>query len=54
MILLPEASRVPAPAGPIYMVMRLYWPKEDAVNGTWKDAPIAFVFSERAYVRFWG
>jgi len=35
-----EANWLPAPDGPIYMVMRLYWPKEDALNGTWKPAPI--------------
>jgi hypothetical protein len=36
-----EANWLPAPNGPIYMVMRLYWPKEQALNGTWKPAPIA-------------
>jgi hypothetical protein len=35
-----EANWLPAPDGPIYIVMRLYWPKEDALNGTWKPAPI--------------
>lgn len=35
-----EANWLPAPDGPIYMVMRLYWPKEEALNGTWKPAPI--------------
>jgi hypothetical protein len=38
-----EANWLPAPDGPIYMVMRLYWPKEDALNGTWKPAPIVRV-----------
>jgi len=36
-----EANWLPAPNGPIYMVMRLYWPKEQALNGTWKPARIA-------------
>ncbi|MET0279011.1 MAG: DUF1254 domain-containing protein [Pseudorhodoplanes sp.] len=35
-----ESNWLPAPNGPIYMVMRLYWPKDEALNGTWKPAPI--------------
>ncbi len=31
---------LPAPDGPIYMVMRLYLPKKDALDGTWKPAVI--------------
>ena len=32
---------LPAPAGPFALVMRLYWPKPDALNGTWKaPAPV--------------
>jgi hypothetical protein len=31
-----EANWLPAPDGPIYVVMRLYWPKESGLNGTWK------------------
>jgi hypothetical protein len=38
-----EANWLPALDSPIYMVMRLYWPKEDALNGTWKPAPIVRV-----------
>ena len=38
-----EANWLPAPDGPIYMVMRLYWPKDQALNGTWKPAPIVRV-----------
>ncbi|MEZ4411770.1 MAG: DUF1254 domain-containing protein [Gemmatimonadales bacterium] len=30
-----KANWLPAPNGPIYMVLRLYWPKEEALNGTW-------------------
>lgn len=26
---------LPAPAGPFYMVMRLYWPKTEAYDGSW-------------------
>lgn len=30
-----EANWLPAPKGPFVMAMRLYWPKDDAVNGKW-------------------
>jgi hypothetical protein len=35
-----EANWLPAPDGPIYVVMRLYWPKETALNGTWKPPAV--------------
>lgn len=31
-----EANWLPAPPGPFTVVMRLYWPKPDALNGTWQ------------------
>lgn len=31
-----EASWLPAPKGPFFAAMRLYWPKPDALNGKWK------------------
>jgi hypothetical protein len=31
-----ESNWLPAPNGPIYMVMRLYLPKAEALDGTWK------------------
>lgn len=31
-----EANWLPAPKGPFSLVLRLYWPKPDALNGTWK------------------
>ena len=31
-----EPNWLPAPDGPVYVVMRLYWPKEVALEGTWK------------------
>ncbi|MFO0891464.1 MAG: DUF1254 domain-containing protein [Isosphaeraceae bacterium] len=34
---------LPAPDGPIYVVMRIYWPKEEAVNGTWKPPAVVLV-----------
>ena len=30
------ANWLPAPKGPFVVVLRLYWPKPDALNGTWK------------------
>jgi hypothetical protein len=38
-----ESNWLPAPDGPIYVVMRLYWPKEDSpsiYNGTWKPPAV--------------
>ena len=41
-----EANWLPAPDGPVYLVMRLYWPKESqpsilpAGEGTWKPPAI--------------
>ena len=35
-----EANWLPAPTGPFSMIMRLYWPKEEAVNGTWTYPPL--------------
>ena len=31
-----EANWLPAPPGPFTVFMRLYWPKPDALNGTWQ------------------
>jgi hypothetical protein len=31
-----ETNWLPAPPGPFVMVLRLYWPKAEALNGTWK------------------
>ncbi len=35
-----EANWLPAPDGPFMAVLRLYWPKENALNGTWKNPPL--------------
>lgn len=35
-----EANWLPAPEGPFFMAMRLYWPKEAALDGTWKAPPL--------------
>ena len=34
-----EANWLPAPTGPFFMAMRLYWPKAEAVEGKW-TAPL--------------
>ena len=34
-----EANWLPAPKGPFVMAMRLYWPKEEAVDGKWTAPP---------------
>ena len=35
-----EANWLPAPKGPFSVVMRLYWPKEDALTGKWMNPAI--------------
>jgi hypothetical protein len=35
-----EANWLPAPKGPFSMIMRLYWPKEAAVEGKWERPPL--------------
>ena len=35
-----ESNWLPAPDGPIYMVMRLYWPKAEALDGKWQPPGI--------------
>ena len=34
-----EANWLPAPTGPFSVIMRLYWPKEAALDGTWTAPP---------------
>jgi hypothetical protein len=38
-----EPNWLPAPAGPFYMSLRLYWPKQEALDGTWKLPPLVRV-----------
>lgn len=38
-----ESNWLPAPDGPIYVVMRLYWPKEAALTGSWKPPAVKLV-----------
>ncbi|MGR8960997.1 DUF1254 domain-containing protein [Rhizobium leguminosarum] len=35
-----EANWLPAPKGPFFVAMRLYWPKPEALDGTWKQPPM--------------
>ena len=35
-----ESNWLPAPAGPFALAMRIYWPKPEALNGTWKAPPL--------------
>jgi hypothetical protein len=35
-----EANWLPAPPGPFFAVMRLYWPKPAALNGAWTPPPL--------------
>jgi hypothetical protein len=35
-----EANWLPAPKGPFSIIMRLYWPKDAAVEGTWQQPPL--------------
>jgi hypothetical protein len=38
-----ESNWLPAPAGPVYIVMRLYWPKDQAISGQWKPPALVRV-----------
>ena len=35
-----EANWLPAPKGPFWLAMRLYWPKDDAISGKWAAPPV--------------
>lgn len=35
-----ESNWLPAPAGPFIIFMRLYWPKQVALDGTWRQPPM--------------
>jgi hypothetical protein len=38
-----QSNWLPAPNGPIYVVMRLYWPKPEATDGKWQPPPLVAV-----------
>ena len=35
-----ECNWLPAPTGPFIMYLRLYWPKETAIDGKWTAPPL--------------
>ncbi len=35
-----ESNWLPAPKGPFFMALRLYWPKQEAITGKWKEPTI--------------
>lgn len=35
-----EANWLPSPNGPFWVVLRLYWPKAEALDGTWRAPPM--------------
>jgi hypothetical protein len=35
-----EANWLPAPEGPFMVPMRMYWPREEAIDGTWTEPPM--------------
>ena len=43
-----QANWLPAPTGPFLVVMRLYWPKADALDGRWKAPPLVQVAEVRS------
>lgn len=38
-----ESNWLPAPKGPFWTALRLYWPKEAALDGTWKQPPLTAI-----------
>ena len=38
-----EANWLPAPEGPFMMALRLYWPTEAALDGSWTEPPVQLV-----------
>jgi hypothetical protein len=37
------ANWLPAPEGPFMMALRLYWPREEALQGKWTEPPVQLV-----------
>lgn len=35
-----ESNWLPAPAGQFNLLLRIYWPKDEVLNGTWKIPPV--------------
>jgi hypothetical protein len=43
-----EANWLPAPKGPFFMAMRLYWPRQAALTGKWKAPPLQQAHAQAA------
>ncbi len=43
-----ESNWLPAPDGPFFTVMRLYWPQQDALDGTWIHPPLVVAEQDQA------
>ena len=48
-----ESNWLPAPKGPFQMFLRLYWPKPDALNGTWKLRVRDYATGDTGYINTW-
>ena len=35
-----RANWLPAPSGPFYLVLRIYWPEQAALDGSWTPPPV--------------
>ena len=35
-----EANWLPSPIGRLFMILRIYWPEESAIDGQWKQPPV--------------
>lgn len=35
-----ESNWLPAPNGPFMMMLRIYWPKPEALDGRWQQPPL--------------
>jgi hypothetical protein len=38
-----ESNWLPAPAGPFMNILRIYWPEQTPIDGTWKQPPMVLV-----------
>jgi hypothetical protein len=38
-----ESNWLPSPAGPFMNILRIYWPEQTAIDGTWKQPPMVLV-----------
>ena len=43
-----ESNWLPAPNGPFWCALRLYWPKAEALDGTWRNPPMQPVAAAQA------